>query len=54
MILFTFCWLIWKERNKRIFDNLGMSVVRLAQFLKEEVKMHASVFRHHGQLEAEM
>jgi hypothetical protein len=39
--VFTFWWNVWKERNKRIFDNAEQSVPQLLRFLEEELSMHS-------------
>jgi hypothetical protein len=46
-ILLTFWWIIWKERNKRIFKYKEVFAVRLAHLVIGDVKLHDSVLRHH-------
>jgi hypothetical protein len=43
-ILFTFWWMIWKERNRIIFENSHLSAEQLARMAKEEIQLHLSVF----------
>jgi hypothetical protein len=38
-ILFTFWWLIWKERNKRIFEHKEVSGVQLATLIQEAIHL---------------
>jgi hypothetical protein len=45
-VLFTFWWLIWKERNSRIFEDKERSLVSLSQLIQEEITLHNSVFNH--------
>jgi hypothetical protein len=39
-ILFTFWWHIWKETNRRFFDNKEQSIPRLAAVLQEKVALY--------------
>jgi hypothetical protein len=39
-ILITFWWLIWMERNKRIFEDKEMSAQELARLIQETVNVH--------------
>jgi hypothetical protein len=36
-ILCTFWWMVWKERNRRIFDQLELSPNSLARFIQESI-----------------
>jgi hypothetical protein len=36
-ILFTFWWLIWKERNKRVFEQKEASVLQLCNLIQESI-----------------
>jgi hypothetical protein len=40
-ILFFFWWSLWKEMNRRIFDNLEASIPHLTTLLKEEISWYA-------------
>jgi hypothetical protein len=35
-ILFTFWWRIWKERNRRVFEQLETSTFQLAELIYED------------------
>jgi hypothetical protein len=39
-ILFMFWWAIWKERNRRIFDNKELSAIQLADLIVEEISAY--------------
>lgn len=36
-VLFAFWWQIWKEMNRRIFNNKVQSVPQLANLIKDEI-----------------
>jgi hypothetical protein len=38
-ILFTFCWGIWNERNRRVFQAKEKSAVRLAYLIIDDVHL---------------
>jgi hypothetical protein len=40
-IVFTFWWNVWKERNRRIFDNEERYVPQLSRFLEEELIIYS-------------
>lgn len=40
-ILFSFWWQIWKERNRRIFDQREQSFRQVAQLTKDYLQLHA-------------
>jgi hypothetical protein len=42
-ILYDFWWAIWKERNRRIFDNIDRSPNQLTSLLKDDIILHLSV-----------
>jgi hypothetical protein len=42
-ILFTFWWMIWKERNSRIFEDKQRSVSQLIRLIQEEIVFNHSV-----------
>uniref|UniRef100_A0A0D9XTB7 Uncharacterized protein n=1 Tax=Leersia perrieri TaxID=77586 RepID=A0A0D9XTB7_9ORYZ len=33
------CWLLWKERNARVFDHIARTVDNLVEQIKEEIVM---------------
>jgi hypothetical protein len=37
--------MIWKERNRRIFENKERSAQQLAQLINDEVNLQLSVFQ---------
>jgi hypothetical protein len=39
-ILTTFWWMIWKERNRRIFDQRESSAQRLANCILDSITNH--------------
>jgi hypothetical protein len=39
-ILLTVWWMIWKERNRRIFENHESSAPRLAQCILQAISLH--------------
>jgi hypothetical protein len=41
--LLTFWWVIWKERNRRIFDNIESLAPDLSRAIRDEVSLHRSV-----------
>jgi hypothetical protein len=45
VVLFTFWWMIWKERNRRIFENKERSAQQLAHLINDEVNLQLSVFQ---------
>jgi hypothetical protein len=45
-MLCTFWWLIWKDQNKRVFENKHSSVLQVARLVQEEIKLQFSVFDH--------
>jgi hypothetical protein len=42
-ILYDFWWAIWKERNRRNFDNIDRSPSQLTSLLKDDIVLHLSV-----------
>jgi hypothetical protein len=42
-ILFSFWWMIWKERNKRIFEHVEISASQLGYLIQEVISMQLSV-----------
>jgi hypothetical protein len=40
-IVFMFWWNVWKERNRRIFDNEERYVPQLSRFLEEELIIYS-------------
>jgi hypothetical protein len=36
-IIISFWWMIWKERNKRVFDHSECSVPRLSMLIEEYI-----------------
>jgi hypothetical protein len=42
-ILFTFWWMIWKERNRRIFDDKHISAFQLASLAIDEINLQLAV-----------
>jgi hypothetical protein len=42
-ILFTFWWQLWKEKNRRVFDNYECSIPRLSALLKEDILLYCRV-----------
>jgi hypothetical protein len=40
----AFFWLIWKERNKRIFENKHSSAMQVARLAQEEINIQMSIF----------
>jgi hypothetical protein len=43
-IMFIFWWNIWKERNRRIFENKEASFLRVAELIKSAAKEYHSAF----------
>jgi hypothetical protein len=43
-VLFTFWWMLWKERNNRIFENKENSAPQLAQLIIDEIILKLSVY----------
>jgi hypothetical protein len=43
-IPYIFWWLIWKEKNKRIFENYARSTQQLATSILEEIKLQLMVY----------
>jgi hypothetical protein len=43
-ILFTFWWMIWKERNRRIFEDSHLSAQQLARMARDEIQLHLTSF----------
>jgi hypothetical protein len=43
-ILFTFWWMIWKERNRRIFENSELSTPCLALLIIETIRLQNSLY----------
>jgi hypothetical protein len=39
-------FMIWKERNRRIFENKGMSASSLAHLAMDEIRLQQSVLLH--------
>jgi hypothetical protein len=42
-ILFTFWWLIWRERNNRIFEDKHRSVPQLIKLIQDSLKVDLPV-----------
>jgi hypothetical protein len=45
-VLLSSWWMIWKERNRRIFKNKGMSASSLAHLAMDEIRLQQSVLLH--------
>jgi hypothetical protein len=44
IVLFTFWWMIWKERNRRIFEGKERSALQLARLIQDEINLHLAVY----------
>ena len=42
-------WNVWKERNRRIFQNILMQPRQVAFLCKEEIEQHQLAMRNHGE-----
>jgi hypothetical protein len=42
-ISFSHSWQIWKETNRRVFDNKEQSIPRLATLLQEEIALYSRI-----------
>jgi hypothetical protein len=43
-ILITFWWLVWKERNRRIFEARGLSVCALAYCIQDSITFQSKAW----------
>jgi hypothetical protein len=44
MVIYT-CWNLWKERNRRIFDNAFQSAREVAMRIKEDIDQRRRALR---------
>ena len=45
MVIYTF-WNIWKERNRRIFNNTSDTVLQVAARIKDDIMQRKRAFAH--------
>jgi hypothetical protein len=43
-VLFTFWWLVWKERNRIVFDQESKSPQQLLSLILEELRLFQSAY----------
>jgi len=43
LVIYTF-WNLWKERNRRIFDNKMETVLQVAARIKEDIEQRMGAF----------
>jgi len=43
MVIYTF-WNLWKERNRRIFNNNSESVMQVAARIKDDIEQRRRAF----------
>jgi len=45
MVIYT-CWNLWKERNRRIFNNIQESPLQVASRIKEDIEQRGHFKGH--------